>query len=158
MAWSWVWHLSCIKNWFQYPYPSGTLKLWSLFTCKNRLSSKPLLNSSMYCNLTRPKLTPQTTMPHSLKNIWVKKTTKRRLAFKLQIWMATCSHNNYLQQSFQICLTAKLHATMKIVCLIHNARLGKILFFCRILDLKITHLKKNFDLYFWLTSAIVIQA
>jgi hypothetical protein len=30
-------------------------------------------------------------------------------------------------------------------CLIHNAHLGKIPSFCKILDLKITHLKNNFD-------------
>jgi hypothetical protein len=43
-------------------------------------------------------------------------------------------------------------------CLIHNAHLGKISSFCKILDLKITHLKKNFDWYFCLISATVIQA
>jgi hypothetical protein len=42
--------------------------------------------------------------------------------------------------------------------LIHNAHFGKIPSFCKILDLKITHLKEMFDLYFCLSSAIVIQA
>jgi hypothetical protein len=43
-------------------------------------------------------------------------------------------------------------------CLIHIAHLGKIISFCEILVLKITHLKKNFDYYFCLISAFVIQA
>jgi hypothetical protein len=42
-------------------------------------------------------------------------------------------------------------------CLIHNAHLRKTPSFCKILDLKITHLKKNFDEYFCLISATVIQ-
>jgi hypothetical protein len=43
-------------------------------------------------------------------------------------------------------------------CLIHNAHLGKIPSFCKILHPKITHLKKFFYKYFCLLSAIVIQA
>jgi hypothetical protein len=42
-------------------------------------------------------------------------------------------------------------------CLIHNAHSGKIKIFCKILDLKITHLKKNFGNIFCLISAFVIQ-
>jgi hypothetical protein len=42
-------------------------------------------------------------------------------------------------------------------CRIHNAHLEKIPSFCKILDPKITHLEKNFDYYFCLISAIVIQ-
>jgi hypothetical protein len=43
-------------------------------------------------------------------------------------------------------------------CLIHNAHLGKIPSFCKILDLKITHFKEKIWLIFCLISAIVIQA
>jgi hypothetical protein len=46
----------------------------------------------------------------------------------------------------------------KLWCLIHNAHFGKIPSFCKILDPKITHLKLNFDQFFCLLSAIVIQA
>jgi hypothetical protein len=43
-------------------------------------------------------------------------------------------------------------------CLIHNAHLGKIIDFCKILDLKITYLKKKFDQYICLISAVIIKA
>jgi hypothetical protein len=42
-------------------------------------------------------------------------------------------------------------------CLILNAHLVKILIFCKILDLKITHLEKNFDQYSALISSIITQ-
>jgi hypothetical protein len=43
-------------------------------------------------------------------------------------------------------------------CLIHNAHLGKILSFCKTLDLKITHLKEMFDYNFHLIFIILFLA
>jgi hypothetical protein len=59
-------------------------------------------------------------------------------------------------------LAVQSHTSMRehlnIRCLIHNAHLGKILSFNKILDLKITRLKEYFDYYFCLTSVSVIKA
>jgi hypothetical protein len=43
-------------------------------------------------------------------------------------------------------------------CLIHNSHLGKILNFCKILDLKLAHLREVFDKSFHLISTIAFLA
>jgi hypothetical protein len=47
---------------------------------------------------------------------------------------------------------------VRIMCLIHNAHLWKILNFCQTLGLRITYLKEMFDCYFHLISTIVFLA
>jgi hypothetical protein len=43
-------------------------------------------------------------------------------------------------------------------CLTHNAYLAKILSFCKVLDLRKTHLEEMFHHYFHITSTIVFSA
>jgi hypothetical protein len=61
--------------------------------------------------------------------------------FKMSLYDRSCSYMVYLDLKGIGGSLVGLRAR----CLIHNAHLAKIPIFCKILDLKITHLKKNCD-------------
>ncbi len=49
----------------------------------------------------------------------------------------------------------QMHIDLKSWCLIHNAHLGKILSFCKVLDLKITLFKKISYLIFFISAMVI---
>jgi hypothetical protein len=84
----------------------------------------------------------------SIKTTWQLNNCCReqKIYLIVQPWTAKGLFINYTTQFWKISYPLSfLHNTILSWCLIHNAYLGKILSFCKILVLKITHLKKNFD-------------
>ena len=89
---------------------------------------------------------------YSRTNAYNRKNCVYGSKYETYLYESKYANTKYAFKRFELCKPEFAHA-----CLIHNAHLWKIPSFCKILDLKITHFKKNSDWYFCLISAIVIQ-